>query len=93
MDNNPFIQGWQPIEQNAIVSVRSPSIFGDEEVRRGRVCGWHIATGHDPDRRDPFEEPKPMLEYQVKFFRTQTRHWVPAEDILGFLSGVPNPKE
>lgn len=85
---DPFAKNWEPIEQNTIVSVRCTSIFNDDKVRRGRVYGWHIATGHDPERRDPFEEAKPILEYEIKFFRTQTRHWVPVKDITGFLKRV-----
>jgi len=84
----PFTKGWRPIEQDAIVSVRSVPIFGDEEIRRGKVCGWHIATGQNPDRRDPFKESKPIMEYQVKFLRSQTKYWVPADNIVGFLRVV-----
>lgn len=91
MISNPFVKGWQPIEQDTFVSVRSVSIFGDNQVRRGRICGWHISSGLDDDRRDPFEEPKPRLEYEIKFLKTQTTHWVPAENITGFMKGLPSP--
>lgn len=87
-----YQKDWRPIDNGVIVSVRCPAVFGDDQIRRGRVVGWHISTGNNPDRKDPFEEPQPVLEYEVKFLKTQRRHFIPAENVLGFLRGVQPSK-
>lgn len=85
----PFEDDWTPIEQTARVAIRSTTTFGDDSVRYGRVVGWHVGKKSNIERRDPFKvSSEPQLEYQVVLLKNQSVHWVPAEDITGFVQGV-----
>ena len=85
---DPLSKESLPLDNGIIVSVRDQIEFGDDQIRRGRILGWHISTGLSEAQEEMFEDVEPQLEYQIQLLNNQEIYWVPAENVLGFLKGV-----
>jgi len=78
---NPLDRHWRPIDDDIVVSVRTPE---SDRPEYGRVIGWNLSIGLTVNGI----KPKALLEYRVEMLETEHRYWVPVSAIQGFIRSV-----